>query len=233
MQNQTYETAFEYRAAEAAARTAFLKKTYINLALAFLAFIALEAALMQWQPAVELAGKMVSGGNWMMVLLAFMGVSWLANSWALSPASIGKQYAGLYLYIAAEAVIFLPLLLLAEAVAPDAIFQAAALTASLAGGITAVAFLSGKSFSYLRSFVVIGSFVALGFIFCSMIFGFQLGLWFAFAMAIFASVAVLYQTGEVIHNYGNNQYVAAALGLFAAIALLFWYILQILMSSRR
>jgi len=233
MQNGIYESAFEQRASEAAARTTFLKKTYINLALAFLAFIALESALMQWQPAVELATKMVAGGNWMIVLLAFMGVSWLANSWALSPASIGKQYAGLYLYVAAEAIIFLPLLLLAEAMAPDAIFQAAILTGSLAGGITAVAFISGSSFSYLRSFVVIGSFVALGMIVCAWLFGFQLGMWFSFAMAAFASIAVLYQTGAVIHNYGNSQYVAAALGLFAAIALLFWYILQILLASRR
>ncbi|MFR6032522.1 MAG: hypothetical protein ACLUKN_04700 [Bacilli bacterium] len=42
-----------------------------------------------------------------------------------------------------------------------------------------------------------------------------------------------YQTSAIIHQYGNSQYVAATLGLFSAIALMFWYILQILMSSRR
>ncbi len=232
MQNN-YDIRFGEAAAVASARSAFLKKTYLNLAIAFAVFIAFEALLMNWQPAVELAGKMVSGNNWLIVLLAFMGVSWLASSWATSATSIGKQFAGLYLYVMAEAIIFLPLLLVAEAIAPDAIGQAAILTASLSGGITAYVFISGKSFSYLGSFLTMASFIALGFIVCAMLFGFQLGLWFSVVMVVFAAVAVLYQTGEVIHNYRNDQYVAAALGLFAAIALMFWYILQILLANRR
>ncbi len=232
MQNN-YDIKFSDTLAEASVRSSFLKKTYLNLAIAFIVFVALEGALMSWQPAVELASKMLSGNNWLIVLLAFMGISWLANSWAASATSLGKQFAGLYLYVAAEAIIFFPLLLVAESIAPDAIGQAAILTASLSGGITAYVFLSGKSFSYLGSFLTIVSFIALGVIVCSMLFGFQLGLWFSVAMVIFAAVAVLYQTGAVIHQYRNDQYVAAALGLFAAIALMFWYILQILMANRR
>ncbi len=228
-----YESSLERNLVRSSERSAFLKKTYLNLAAAFVVFMCLEAMLMQWRPAVELASAMVSGRNWIVVLLAFMGVSWIANSWALQPASVGKQYAGLYLYVFAESIIFLPLLLLANAYAPDAIGQAAILTLSLSGGITAYAFLSGKSFSFLGSFISIGFFVALGFIVCALIFGFQLGLWFSVAMVVFAAIAVLYQTGAAIHRYGNDQYVAAALGLFAAIAMMFWYILQILMGSRR
>lgn len=232
MQNDI-DIQFERTSAEASARSLFLKKTYLHLALAFIVFICVEAMLLNWQPAVELAGKMVSGNNWLIVLLAFMGVSWLANSWATSATSLGKQFAGLYLYVFAEAIIFLPLLLVANAIAPDAIIQAGVLTASLSGGITAYVFLSGKSFSYLGSFLTMASFIALGIIVCSMLFGFQLGLWFSIAMVVFASVAVLYQTGAVIHQYRNDQYVSAALGLFASIALMFWYILQILMANRR
>jgi len=226
------ENAFAINAAAVSARSEFLRKTYINLAVAFVAFIGVEAMLMSWQPAVEFAAKMVNGGNWLIVLLAFMGVSWLANSWAFSAQSLGKQYAGLYLYVLAEAVIFLPLLLLAEAIAPDAIAQAAILTAALAGGITAYVFISRKDFSYLGSFLVMGSFIALGVIVCAILFGFQLGLWFSAAMVVFASIAVLYQTSAVLRQYENSQYVAAALGLFAAIALMFWYILQILLSRK-
>lgn len=232
MQNNI-DIQFERTSAEASARSLFLKKTYLHLALAFIVFICVEAMLLNWQPAVELAGKMVSGNNWLIVLLAFMGVSWLANSWATSATSLGKQFAGLYLYVFAEAIIFLPLLLVANAIAPDAIIQAGVLTASLSGGITAYVFLSGKSFSYLGSFLTMASFIALGIIVCSMLFGFQLGLWFSIAMVVFASIAVLYQTGAVIHQYRNDQYVSAALGLFASIALMFWYILQILMANRR
>ncbi len=215
------------------ARSNFIQKTYLNLALAFLVFIGCEALLMSWQPAIELAAKMVSGNNWLIVLLAFMGISWLASSWAFNPSSIGKQYAGLYLYVIAESIIFLPLLLLAEAIAPDAIPQAAILTAALAGGISIYAFLSKKNFSYLGSFLTIGFFVSLGIIVCAMLFGFQLGLWFSGAMIIFAGIAVLYQTSAIMHQYRPDQYVAAALGLFSAIALMFWYILQFLISSRR
>ncbi len=232
MQNN-YDIRFGEAAAEASARSSFLKKTYLNLAIAFVVFVVLEGALMRWQPAIELAGKMVSGNNWLIVLLAFMGISWLASSWAVSATSLGKQFAGLYLYVTAEAIIFLPLLLVAESIAPDAIGQAAILTASLSGGITAYVFISGKSFSYLGSFLTMASFIALGIIVCAMLFGFQLGLWFSIAMVVFAAVAVLYQTGQVIHQYRNDQYVAAALGLFAAIALMFWYILQILLANRR
>ena len=231
MQND-YDISFERSAEQTSARMAFIKKTYLNLAAAFAVFVALEATLLHWQPAVELASKMVDGSNWLIVLLAFMGVSWLANKWAATGASLGAQLAGLYLYVAAEAVIFLPILLVAEAVAPDAIGQAAILTASLAGGITSYVFISGKRFSYLGSFLAIAGFVALGTIVCAILFGFQLGLWFSIAMAVFAAAAVLYNTGEVLHGYESDQYVAAALSLFASIALLFWYILRILLDRR-
>lgn len=228
-----YESSFLSNAQRSASRAAFLRKTYLNLAFAILAFVGIEGLLMQWQPAIELAQTMVSGRNWLVVLLAFMGISWLANTWALQPSSIGKQYAGLYLYVFADAVVFLPLLLLANAIAPDTIGQAAILTLSLVGGLTAVVFLTGKDFSFLGAFLSIGFFVSLGVIVCALIFGWQLGLWFSLAMAGFAAVAVLYQTGATIYRYGESQYVAAALGLFASIAMLFWYILQILLNNRR
>jgi hypothetical protein len=36
----------------------------------------------------------------------------------------------------------------------------------------------------------------------------------------------------MIHRYRTDQYVAASLGLFSAVALMFYYILRILMSRR-
>ena len=117
--------------------------------------------------------------------------------------------------------------------APDTIPQAGIITAALTAGISAYAFFSKKDFSFLGSFLTIASFVALGIIVCAILFGIQLGLWFSGAMIIFAGLVVLYQTSAIIRQYQNDQYVAAALGLFAAIALMFWYILQFLISSRR
>lgn len=222
-----------YSAAVAAGRAEFIRKTYLNLAIALAVFAGLEAFLLSWQPAVALAGRMVEGNNWLLVLLALMGISWIANSWAANRSSLGTQYAGLYLYVAAEAVVFLPLLLLAKAIAPQAIPQAAILTGALAAGLMFYVFISGKDFSFLRPILTIGFFVSIGLIVCAILFGLQLGLWFSGAMIVFASIAVIYQTGAIMRDYDNSQYVSATLGLFAAIALMFWYILQFILMSRR
>lgn len=224
---------YQNAASLASERSEFIRKVYMNLALGFAGFIALEAFLVSWQPAVDLAQRMVSGNNWLIVLLAFMGISWLANSWAATGATLGKQYAGFALYIIAEAIIFLPLIIFANAFAPDTIPQAGIITAALTAGISAYAFFSKKDFSFMGSFLTIASFVALGIIACAVLFGIQLGLWFSSAMIVFAGLVILYQTSVIIRRYRNDQYVAAALGLFAAIALMFWYILQFLISSRR
>ncbi|MCP4136586.1 MAG: permease, partial [bacterium] len=42
--------------------------------------------------------------------------------------------------------------------------------------------------------------------------------------------AILYTTSNIVHEYNTTQYVAASLSLFAAVALLFWYILRIVMA---
>ena len=49
-------------------------------------------------------------------------------------------------------------------------------------------------------------------------------------MVALMSGYILYHTSNVMLHYRTDQHVAAALALFAAIATLFWYILQIVMS---
>jgi len=71
--------------------------------------------------------------------------------------------------------------------------------------------------------------VALGIIVLSIFMGFSLGLFFSGAMVLLASASILWSTSNIIHHYGTEQYVAASLGLFASVALLFWYVLRILM----
>jgi FtsH-binding integral membrane protein len=44
---------------------------------------------------------------------------------------------------------------------------------------------------------------------------------------------ILYDTSNVMQRYRTNQHVAAALALFAAVMLLFWYVLRILLDKRR
>ena len=162
--------------ADASLRTTFIRRTYNHLAGSVLAFIAVEALLLQWSGAEALVGAMLGGFSWLIVLAAFMGVSWLAEKWARSDSSPQMQYMGLGLFVLAEAVIFLPLLYIAAYFSsPDVIPTAGIITALLFGGLTMVAFTTGHDFSFLGGLLKIGGFVALGVIAASILFGFSLG----------------------------------------------------------
>ncbi len=80
---------------------------------------------------------------------------------------------------------------------------------------------------------MIAGFVLLAIIVAGVIFGFSPWLWLSGALVAFACARILYDTSNVLHRFGTEQYVAAALILFADVVLLFWYVLQILMSMSR
>jgi FtsH-binding integral membrane protein len=218
--------------APADARSAFITKTYMHLLGAIAAFVGLEVALFKF---VDIDALMVSlyGSRWGMLMIfgAFIGVSWIADSWARSATSKLMQYAGLGLYVVAEAVIFLPLLYMAVRYGgEDVIPSAALLTGVMFGGLTAVVFLTRKDFSFMRGALILGSFAAFGFIIAAMVLGFNTGIFFSGAMVVLASGFILYSTSNVLHHYRIGQHVAASLALFAAVAMLFFYILRIFMS---
>ena len=218
-------------------RAQFIRKTYAHVAGAILVFAAIEAALLQIPAAREFALSMVGGFSWLIVLGAFMAVSWIAEKWAHSSTSKGTQYAGLGLFVVAEAIIFLPLLVIADYYATQVggayagiIGKAAVLTLLMVAGLTAIVFTTKKDFSFMAGFLKIGFLVALGLIVASLIGGFNLGWVFSAAMILLASGSILYTTSNILHHYRTDQYVAASLSLFAGVALLFWYVLQLLMS---
>ena len=220
--------------AQADARATFIKKTYLHLLGAILACAALDAIILtvfdqQLQPIV---GWVTSGWHWLLFLGAFMGVSWIANSWAHSNTSRQTQYLGLCLYVVAEALLLIPLLYIASHYSsPDLIKSAGIVTAVVFGGLTVVVMVTRTDFSFLRWALVAGGFIAMGLIVASIfIGGFSLGLWFSVAMVVLAAGSILYNTSNVLHHYHTQQHVAASLALFASVALLFWYVLQIFMS---
>lgn len=218
--------AFEVEKAE------FYKKTYGHVALAILIFIAVESFLINIVPEQYIVAMVSGKFLWLFILGAFWLASMLANKWTLSQ-SRSTQYLGLGFYIVLEALIFLPLIYIAVAYTGlEVIYQAAVLTLALFVGLTAYAFFSKTDFSFLRSIIVIGGFVALGLIVAGAIFGFNLGLWFSVGMVLIASASILYETSKLKDVYATNQYVGASLQLFASIMLLFWYILRILMSRK-
>ncbi|MEM7148101.1 MAG: Bax inhibitor-1 family protein [Verrucomicrobiota bacterium] len=226
---EQYANPYVVAAAQPSERATFIRKTYLHLAGAIAAFVGIEAFLFNSPLGIAIANAMM-GVSWLVVLGLFIGVSWIADKWALSDASRGKQYAGLALTVVAWAIIFVPILAIATQYSPDAIAQAAIVTGFLFLGITATAFITKMDFSFLSGFLAIGGLVALGTIVCGILFGFNLGTWFSAAMVLFAGGSILYTTSQMIHQYRTDQYVAASLGLFAGIAMMFFYILRIFMS---
>lgn len=217
------------------AKVAFYKKTYTHLAGAVLLFVLVETLFFQVPPIVNFALSLTGGYSWLLLLGGFMFITNYAEKMSMKSGNIKQQYIGLVLYVIAEAFIFIPLIFIAMSIAESGggniLYQAAVLTLSLFTGLSAVAFFTKKDFSFLKSALTIGFFIALGLIVAGTIFGFNLGLWFSVGMVILASGSILYQTSNMIHNYNENQYVGASLGLFASLMLLFWYILSILSND--
>jgi len=219
--------------ASADERSAFYRRTYLHLGGAILAFVILETLLVQSGVAESFYNLLRSGPfTWLIVLGLFMGASYFADRWARSSMSREMQYAGLGLFVVAEAIVFMPLIYMALNFAPNpnVLPSAALMTLMLAGGITFTAFTTKKDFSFLAPALALGGFIAIGLILASIIFGFSLGIVFFAAMIIFAGAVMLYQTSQMIHQYHTDQHVAASLGLFSSVGLMFWYIVQFLMA---
>jgi FtsH-binding integral membrane protein len=209
----------------------FIMRTYTHVVGGILGFILAELALFE----SGLAGQIVRfmfGFNWLLILGAFMLIGWLATRTAQTSTSIGMQYFAYGMYVLAEAIIFVPLLYLANLKAPGTIDSATLVTALGAGGLMVVAHRTRKDFSFLRAILMWGGILAVIAIIGGAVFGFQLGTWFSVLMIGFAGAAVLYDTSNIIHYYPEDRYVSAAMQLFASIALMFWYVLRLLMGNR-
>jgi FtsH-binding integral membrane protein len=210
-------------------RAAFIWRVYAHVAIAIAAFAGIESWLFSTGRAYPIAASMLSV-NWLWILGGFMLVGWLATHVAHRVESKPLQYLALAGFVVAEAIIFLPMLALAMQAQPGMIESAAGVTLLGTAGLTAVALITRKDFSFLRGILMWGGILALVAIVGGALFGFQMGTWFSVAMIGFAGAAVLYDTSNILHHYPEDRYVAASLGLFASIALMFWYVLRLFMS---
>jgi hypothetical protein len=216
-------------------RATFIRRTYTHLTAAILGFVGIEFVIFSTVPAElleNLVFRMFGPWTWLAFLGAFMVVSWVARSWAESSVSKQTQYLGLGLYVVAEALLFVPLLYVAQfySADPNLIPAAGIITMVMFGGLTFAVFLTKADFSYLRMYLMWGGILAIALVVCGALFaGFSLGIWFSVLMVALASGYILYDTSNVLHHYRTDQYVAASLALFASVALLFWYVIRILM----
>jgi FtsH-binding integral membrane protein len=228
-----HDLEYAYERPRVSARTLFIRRTYAHLAGAILAFIGVEALLLQVVPE-QTVFQFFFGTplSWLFVLGAFIGASYLAQMWARSETSVGMQYFGLGLYVVAEAVIFLPIMIVASHMdrGGHLIAQAGILTLGVFGGLTLSVFLTKKDYSFLAPVLSVCTWVALGAIVAGILFGFTLGLFFCFAMVALMSGYILYETSLIARTYPTHMHVSAALMLFSSVATMFWYILRILME---
>ncbi|CAM1342564.1 Bax inhibitor-1/YccA family protein [Tenacibaculum amylolyticum] len=213
-------------------RVAFYKKTYAHVAGGVLLFIIFEYLLLQSNAIVEFTLSMTQGYKWLLLLGGFMLVTNYAESTALKTTDKNLQYMAYAGYVFAQAFIFIPLIYIAVTYTQsfEVLEQAGIVTLTLFAGLSAVVLLTKKDFSFLRAGLTIGFFIAIGLIIAGTLFGFNLGLWFSVGMAVLAGGSILYQTSNLVHRFTTEDYIPAALGLFASLMLLFWYILQIFMS---
>ena len=210
-------------------RAEFISKTYAHLFGAMLGFTLIEIVLFTSGAATVIAQAMLSV-NWLIVLGGFMIVGWFASRTAMTAVTPASQYGALAAFVAAEAILFVPLLYIANEFAPGAINSAATVTLLGFAALTGIAFMTRKDFSFLGGLLRWGFIVALVLIVAGVLFGFHLGTFFSVAMVALAGGAILYDTSNILYHYPSDRHVAASLSLFSSVALMFWYVLSLFLS---
>ena len=217
--------------AETNDRSVFIRKTYLHLVGAVLAFAGLEWLFFQTPYAAPIAVYMLET-SWLAVLGGFIIVSWIASSVAHKVESKAAQYAALGAFVVAEAIIFIPILFIAVAVGEGILQSAVMVTLGAFIALSAVAIYSGRDFTFLRGLKLWGGLIALGTLIMGGVMGFHMGTWFSMAMIGFAGASILYDTTKVLKVYPDDRYIAAALELFASLALMLWYVLRLFLARR-
>jgi modulator of FtsH protease len=111
--------------------------------------------------------------------------------------------------------------------------QAFGLTLIVFGGLTLFAFVSRTDFSFLGGALFIGLLIFLGLGVIGMIWGFpSSGLQMAFLVGVVVIMAgyVLFDTSNIMRHYPTDASVSAALAIYIDFAILFVYLLQILIQ---
>jgi len=190
-------------------RADFVRKTYVHFLVGLMAFCGVVFGIMSTPALIEpMFG--VSPFVWMAALI---GLSF-AYRWFFASANMTVHYIGFALTIVVQAAFSAPLFYIAQVIDPSILRDAFMLTSIGFGGLTAVALVSKTDFSFLGGFLWTASFILMGAIVISMIFGGSGGLWMSAAiLAVFAGW-VLYDTSMIKRQLPLNGYVFGATMLF-------------------
>ncbi|WP_252108786.1 MULTISPECIES: Bax inhibitor-1/YccA family protein [unclassified Halomonas] len=109
------------------------------------------------------------------------------------------------------------------------IMNALAMTGLTFIGLSAVALMTKKDFSFLGNFLMAGAIVLVLAMVAGLIFQIPaLSLMVSAGFVLFASASILYQTSEIVHRAGETNYILATITLYVSIYNLFVSLLSIL-----
>jgi FtsH-binding integral membrane protein len=153
---------------------------------------------------------------------------------AFARRTTGVNVALLYLYAAIQGAIVGPILTLVERAAPGIPLQAAILTATAFGGLSLYVLHTKKDFSYLGGMLFVS---LLGLLVAGIVMFFvQIPLlstvYSLLGVLIFCGY-ILYDTSVIMTRLGPEEAVAGAISLYLDFINLFWFILRLLLNSRR
>lgn len=108
------------------------------------------------------------------------------------------------------------------------IMTALAMTATTFVGLSAVALITRKDFSFLANFLMAGAIVLIVAMIVAMVFNISgLALAVSAGFVLFSSALILYETSQIIHG-GQTNYILATISLYVAIYNLFISLLSLL-----
>ena len=203
-------------------RLAFIKKVYGLLALSLVT--AAIGAHLGSDPDLLLIPV---ASNMMLFFILEIGLIFFAQFVSRKP---GLNMVALFSFTTVTGLVVGPLL---YRVGPTIAMEAFALTALTFGGLTMYVIFSKRDFSFMQGFLFTGLMIV--------VFGALINMFFASPMAHFmisgASVLlfsgfILYDTSNVLRNYGTDEHVSATLALYLDILNLFIALLSILGIAR-
>lgn len=109
------------------------------------------------------------------------------------------------------------------------VMTALAMTGATFVGLSAVALVTKKDFSFLSNFLMAGAIVLILAMVVALIFDIAaLALAVSAGFVLFSSAVILYQTSEIVHRAGETNYILAAITLYVSIYNLFVSLLMLL-----
>lgn len=223
-----YQRSIPVAASSLSGRIDFIRKTYFHIFLFALSFIGLEYLLL----ANKLADALAASMNGVMVVSSLALISTTATFCAHNLSSKFLQYGALILFIILKTLIFIPVLYVAEHDFGGGAVKSFALASLLSyGSLLFIIFGRSHTLSYKKKALAVSCLGVLTLVLCSLLFGANIGVYFTVFIVFFESIVIMFNADSIIYNYGEDDYVAAAMQLLFSPMLFLWYVFSAMRSK--